>query len=139
MRPSDKVIVKEFFDNGYYDLETATKDYKEEQGDEFDINNPFEDSLFIDWCTSLNEYEDYRYGDFESNNYPMWHVVFKCDRFYIDSDYCDVDKLYKLGIGVIDSEYGYYLFISGAGYSFYDAHWIPLFKMLGWIEYEESK
>ena len=71
--------------------------------------------------------------DFVLNHYPMWGYVFLANRFFIDSVYMNVDKLYDLGIGVIDHETGYYLFIAGAGYDFYEAHWIPLFKELNWI------
>jgi hypothetical protein len=92
---------------------------------------------FFEWVEGTGAYDNYRYGDFLANHYPMWSTVWKCDRFYIDSDYMNVDKLHALGIGVCqDKDENYYLFIAGAGYSFYDSHWIPLFTELGWITYE---
>jgi hypothetical protein len=137
MNPSDKIITKEFFNNGYSDLATELESYNELNDMELTEDNYLDDSDFIQVITENSEFENYRYGDFESNNYPMWNTVWRCEGFYIESDYCNVDKLYDLGIGVIDHESGYYLFISGAGYSFYQAHWIPLFKMLGWIKESE--
>ena len=132
--PSDSVIIQEFFNNGVGDWDEMTEKFFEEKKEELTEQEKEE---FFEWVEGTGAYDNYRYGDFLANHYPMWSTVWKCDRFYIDSDYMNVDKLHALGIGVCqDKDENYYLFIAGAGYSFYDSHWIPLFTELGWITYE---
>lgn len=65
----------------------------------------------------------------------VWQsVVYLCDDFYIDSEYCNVDKLYELGfIPIYYKEY-YFLIIQGYGYDVVDEHFTPLFEYLKWIE-----
>ena len=131
VRPSTHLIMQDYFD-AYGNEEELREQFEEDMLNE---GESYADEQFFDWVEENNsEFDDYMWGDWQDYNYPMWGYVFGCDRFYIDSDYMDVDKLYELGIGVLDHDTGYYLFISGAGYDFYEAHWIPLFKKLGWIE-----
>ncbi|MHA1226263.1 MAG: hypothetical protein ACTSPV_05920 [Candidatus Hodarchaeales archaeon] len=78
----------------------------------------------------------------ESEHYPMWSTVFEAkDEFISRKIMRGIDELYNLGIGVIaPTEYtNACLFIAGAGYDFYDAHWIPLFIHWGWIDEEKMK
>ena len=65
----------------------------------------------------------------------VWqNIIYMCDDFYIDSDYCNVDKLYELGfIPIYYKEY-YFLIIQGVGYDVVDEHFTPLFEHLNWIE-----
>ena len=65
----------------------------------------------------------------------VWQsVVYLCDDFYIDSEYCNVDKLYELGfIPIYYKEY-YFLIIQGYGCDVVDEHFTPLFEYLKWIE-----
>ena len=45
------------------------------------------------------------------------------------------------GFRIYESEdYGYIFGIDGAGYDFYEAHWIPLYKAIGlkWHDNEED-
>lgn len=133
--PSDAVIIQEFFDDGIGDWDEMTEEFFGEVKEELTYDERDE---FFDWVENTMKYDEYKYGDFQDTHYPMWNTVWKCDRFYIDSTYMDVDKLYRLGIGVCqDVDGDYYLFIAGAGYCFFDAHWIPLFTELGWIEFED--
>lgn len=132
--PSDEVILKEFFDNRIGEKDEYIADFLGEPRDLEEDEVP----AFVEWATNHPDFEDYKYGDFQANHYPMWGTVWRCDEFYVDSDYMTTDKLYNLGIGVCQDRDGdYYLFIAGAGYDFYSAHWIPLFSALGWIEYED--
>jgi len=132
--PSESVIIQEFFDNGVGDWDEMIEEFFEEKKEELTEQEKEE---FFEWVEDTSAYDNYRYGDFLANHYPMWSTVWKCDEFYVNSDYMDTDKLYALGIGVCqDKDENYYLFIAGCGYSFYDSHWIPLFKKLGWIKYE---
>jgi len=133
--PSESVIIQEFFDNGVGEWDNMTEEFFEESKSELTEQEKEE---FFKWVEDTRAYDDYRYGDFQSNHYPMWSTVWKCDEFYINSDYMHTDNLYALGIGVCqDKDENYYLFIAGAGYSFYDAHWIPLFEKIGWITFED--
>lgn len=66
---------------------------------------------------------------------PMWGAMWAFD------DPCDCDwlsdednqrKMAECGFRIYKSEdYGYIFGIDGAGYSFYDEHWIPLYKVRG--------
>lgn len=96
-------------------------------------NDDFCEDSFHEYVLNLDSFQDWRDGLF-LDYYPMWNTVFCCDRFYIDSSYCDVNVLYDLGIGVLELGDEYFLFIPDAGHDLYDAHWVPLFKHLGWIK-----
>lgn len=65
----------------------------------------------------------------------VWqNIIYMCDDFYIDSECCNVDKLYELGlIPVYYREY-YFLIVQGVGYDVIDEHFTPLFEYLNWIE-----
>lgn len=79
---------------------------------------------------------------FDSEHYPIWGTVFEAkDELLSDKIMRDIDGLYKIGIGVISptDNANACLFIAGAGYNFYDAHWIPLFEYWGWLNMKEIK
>lgn len=122
-----------FFNREFNQIEFIAEDFYEGYNN---ILYPSDDVVKKE--AELNGYDDFNsyMDDFSVNHFPMWGYVWECDEFYINSEFCDVDKLYKLGIGVLTMNDKYYLFISGAGYDFYEVHWIPLFEMLGWIKYE---
>ena len=72
----------------------------------------------------------------ESEHYPVWNTLFEAkDRFLSEKLDEMVDELYEIGIGVISpkNSLNTMLFITGAGYDFYQAHWIPMYQLLGWI------
>lgn len=85
-----------------------------------------------EWTDDLeDEFQAYK-DDLEWH--PMWGWAFGVPEFWENK----VDELYNCGIGVISTDDGTFLFIAGAGYDFYDAHWIPMFsKVVPWIEFEE--
>ena len=96
------------------------------------------------WDSLTKEEKSEVISDFylESEHYPMWNTIFEAtDDFISDKIMEDIDGLYKLGIGVIaPTDFtGACLFIAGAGYNFYDAHWIPLFIHWEWIDEKEKK
>ena len=124
--PSDDVFLEDFKNENDID------DFNEKV-----VLGEYDNSEFDEFLKETDEFKSFK-DDRLTDYYPMWNWVFSAPQFYIDSDYMDVDKLYQLGIGVIDDPTGYYLFISGAGYDFYDAHWIPLFRELGWIKEIEN-
>lgn len=72
----------------------------------------------------------------EAEHYPMWGTLFESKN---SGDYFSerAEELYGLGIGVIAAGdfTNEMLFIAGAGYDFYEAHWIPLFtQFFEWIK-----
>ena len=82
----------------------------------------------------LEQYDD-------SEHYPMWGTVFEArDRMMSRYLVKNGDKLYNIGIGMIDGVDDSFLsmmFVKGAGYNFYHAHWIPLYvDVLGWVSDE---
>ena len=114
-RPDNRVLEAEVKDN-YIDEEWQAKSEEEKE------------TAIDDWYL-------------ESEHYPMWNTIFEAkDNFTSEKIIEDIDGLYKLGIGVIaPTDYTLAcLFIAGAGYDFYDHHWIPLFKRWGWLKEDEK-
>lgn len=65
--------------------------------------------------------------------FPMWGTMWSfgdsCDDWWLEDN---VELMHELGFSVFESEdYGYFFGIDGAGYDFYEAHWIPLYKARG--------
>jgi hypothetical protein len=73
----------------------------------------------------------------ESDHYPMWSTLFEAKHGYFGEKLdALVDELYEIGIGVIAAKGSLdtMLFLTGAGYDFYQAHWIPMYQQLGYID-----
>ena len=68
----------------------------------------------------------------EYSEYPMWSTMWQfndcCDEQWLEDH---VHDMAKLGFSIYLTDYGYFFGIDGAGYNFYDAHWIPLYKLRG--------
>lgn len=66
---------------------------------------------------------------------PMWGTMWSfndsLDRYWLEED--EGKKLMSdCGFRIFKSdEFGYFFGIDGAGYDFYEAHWIPLYKARG--------
>lgn len=83
------------------------------------------------WTTYMindeNEFEEF------TNNgvyYPMWSTAFYVNASYLsDMIYENKEDICKLGFVIMYNEdmYDIYLGIDGAGYDFYEAHWMPLY------------
>lgn len=96
-----------------------------------------------DWqeVTDPGEYGQDRY-DAIYDGLPMWGMM------WAFSDPCDSDywmerdglkALSAAGFRVFYSdEFGYFFGIDGAGYDFYEAHWIPLYKARGLHWHDET-
>lgn len=76
---------------------------------------------------------------------PMWGTLWSfgdgCDDYWL-SDCDGIRKMSQCGFRIYEhEEYGYFFGIDGAGYSFYDEHWIPLYKARGleWHDPETEK
>lgn len=79
---------------------------------------------------------------------PMWGYMWafgeSIDDDWIDSEWCSdgLQALADCGFRVYESEdYGHIFGIDGAGYDFYEAHWIPLYKARGlqWHDEEDEE
>lgn len=72
---------------------------------------------------------------------PMWGVMwaFKniCDEEWLENN---LQAVADCGFRIYESEdYGYLIGIDGAGYNFYEAHWIPLYKARGLHWHKENE
>ena len=83
----------------------------------------------------LGDYDEEDYG-----NEIIWNWVYEAKDSYIAEKIIkNADKITnKVGVVIVDlsneieDEYdtGVFIGFSGAGYSFYDSHWYPLFKII---------
>lgn len=77
-------------------------------------------------------------NDFEVEYYsalPMWGTLWmfgdSADDWWLEEG-DGIKKMSECGFRVYKSEeFGYFFGIDGAGYDFYEAHWIPLYKARG--------
>ena len=72
----------------------------------------------------------------QDENYPMWNTCFE---FRYEPGEEMIQAAIKAGLGVIEGmeDFNTLLFASGCGYSFYGAHWIPMY--LNFYENEAKK
>lgn len=73
--------------------------------------------------------------------FPMWSTLWQfsdsCDDWWLESH---LQEVANCGFRIYESEeYGYFLGIDGAGYSFYEEHWKPLYKVRGLRWHMEEK
>lgn len=73
--------------------------------------------------------------------FPMWGTVWtfndSADEWWAENH---IDVMQECGFRVYDQEdFGIIFGIDGAGYNFYEAHWVPLYKARGlqWHEQEQ--
>lgn len=95
-------------------------------GDDHMLESAFEDSGFT-------AYRD----EYVEALYPMTSYRFQMD--CPDRDYADLLDDCGVTLFFVPSTGDYFVAPQTQGTSWYDAHWIPLFKDLGWIEYEASE
>ena len=77
-------------------------------------------------------------NDFEVQNddyLPMWGTMWSfgdsCDDWWLEED-DGIRAMSDCGFRIYKSEdYGYFFGIDGAGYDFYEEHWMPLYKARG--------
>ncbi len=65
--------------------------------------------------------------------FPAWYILFQpkdnTDEYFIREN---LQKVADCGFRIYEhDDYGIYLGIDGAGYDFYEAHWIPLYRSRG--------
>lgn len=76
----------------------------------------------------------------DDSYFPMWGWMWSfnnsADDWWLENN---LDVMADCGFRIYESEeFGYFFGIDGAGYDFYEAHWIPLYKARGlmWHEVE---
>lgn len=118
----DKPDYNDFISN--YQLDKEYKDYLKENGLKKSKD------LLVEFCEQHHKFDDWR-SEQEQNNYPMWNTCFEFKESISDEIR---EAAQKAGFGIIEGldPFNTILFVSGAGYSFYGAHWIPLFLELPW-------
>ena len=64
-----------------------------------------------------------------NDNYPIWNALFEFDNWGDDFVKDNIGLLQAIGFVVIEpfNEFDWMLGFRGCGYSFYDAHWIPMY------------
>ena len=73
---------------------------------------------------------------------PMWGTMWSfgdsCDEDWLDEE-DGIALMSQCGFRIFKSEeFGYYFGIDGAGYNFYEAHWLPLYKARGLKWHDEE-
>lgn len=95
-----------------------------------DDKNDYEE-LYKRWKEYQEAHEQWEY-DCE-DYYPMWGTLFECDSW--DSKFIlnHIKEVQDIGFIIIDGleELNVCLGVKGAGYSFKDAHFEPLYDLLG--------
>lgn len=78
---------------------------------------------------------------------PMWGTMWSfsdsCDNYWLDRPEIDgsdgITVMSQCGFRIFKSyEFGYFFGIDGAGYDFYESHWLPLYKARG-LEWHDPK
>ncbi|MHA2218080.1 MAG: hypothetical protein ACXACY_19265 [Candidatus Hodarchaeales archaeon] len=89
----------------------------------------FEDYIKENFSDEVEEKNHNNNGD----NYPMWNTCFE---FRHEPSERVIQAAIDAGFGVIEGvdEFNTLLFVSGCGYSFYGAHWIPMYLNLPYNE-----
>lgn len=69
----------------------------------------------------------------EDSYFPMWGTMWQfsesIDDWWLEQN---LEKMAKCGFRIYESyEFGYFFGIDGAGYDFYEEHWVPLYKARG--------
>ena len=90
-------------------------------------------SDFLEITPHDEDDEDFEYG------LPMWSTMWAFG-LRIDEDWAreNLEEIGKCGFKIFESEdYGIVIGIDGAGYDFYEDHWIPLYDARGLKWHEE--
>lgn len=116
--------------------------YDEGEGEVVEING---DTYMVDF---YDEVMNYHLDELEVLHYdglPMWGTMWSfgdsIDEWWLENKN-GLKLMSECGFRIYHSEkYGYFFGIDGAGYDFYEAHWIPLYKARGlkWHENDDEE
>jgi hypothetical protein len=109
----------------------AENDHNKDDRDSYLVLSFIEDT---DYQRELEDWKDHT----SNENYPMWNTLFE---FRNEHGEEVTEKCVEAGFGVIEGmeDFNTTLFVSGAGYSFYAQHWIPLWLSLPYTDNEKYK
>lgn len=85
------------------------------------------------WCevTVFDEDDEDDYREFLPMWGTMWSFSDPVDEWWLEEK-GGIETMSKLGFRIYHhEEWGYFFGIDGAGYDFYEEHWIPLYKARG--------
>lgn len=92
------------------------------------------------YLITLNDGTSIQVGkeDFEverDGSLPMWGTMWSfgdsCDEWWLE-EVGGIQKMSECGFRIYENEdFGYFFGIDGAGYDFYESHWVPLYKARG--------
>jgi hypothetical protein len=125
--------IREDFDSiGEY--QEAVEDYEKQKEEH--------DEKYRRWQEYQTAYEEWEQKC--EDYYPMWGTIFECGDSFISQSIIDnLKEVQDIGFIVLDDfdELNICLGVAGAGYSFYEAHWTPLYDLLGlhWHNKEDSE
>lgn len=130
-------LMKNNIDDWYEITKPSVGDrvYVYENGESGEIIDKNENGYLIE-LDNDEEIQIKNENDFEIDRYdllPMWGTMWSfgdsCDDWWLENN---LDKMSDCGFRIFESEkYGYFFGIDGAGYDFYEAHWVPLYKARG--------
>lgn len=140
--PTD--MIAELWENSPDDWEELTmpcygnKVFIYDSGDTGEICDYNSESDLYSIILSSDEVITCTQNDFEvecDSLLPIWGTVWQfhdgLDDWWLEQD-DGIVKMSRLGFRIYrHSEWGYFFGIDGAGYDFYEAHWIPLYKVRG--------
>lgn len=137
MRDGEKrEIARQLFDDGYLvgvDSYLITDDYPDEWIYHWSFKTT-EEYLECAPDGRLDEESGLYYTEIPM--WPVWWEARECLNDFINDHLEEVANLGFIIIYHNDELWG--LGINGAGYSFYDHHWVPLATLYGWIEETED-
>ena len=126
---SEEPDYQEFIRN--YGLHSEFKKATEEEAEQAD------EETLRDFCEGEPSWDNFECEQRDAN-YPMWNTCFE---FKEDPSEEILQSAVDAGFGIIEGldEFNPLLFVSGCGYSFYGAHWMPLYLALPWNEDTRKK
>lgn len=110
--------------NSDEEYQQAVSDYNDDYEEHEEKHKRWEEyqSAYQEWEQKCEDY------------YPMWGTLFECNDGYIAERIMEnLKKVQDVGFIVLDGfdELNVCLGVGGAGYSFIDQHWTPLYDLLG--------
>lgn len=131
-----------------YECDSCQEEFDKDFYDNYAVENVNGDKL----CpTCLEDFEDHEEcdayivveDDYENHEYglPMWGTLWSFSTS-LDDDWVknNLETVAECGFKVFESdEVGVFIGINGAGYDFYESHWIPLYKARGLRWHNENE
>ena len=90
------------------------------------------------WNADFEDWQEVTSPEIDTDYYdqlPMWGTMWSfgesLDEYWLDNK-DGIEQMSQCGFRIFKSEeFGYFFGIDGAGYDFYEAHWIPLYNKRG--------